>query len=85
MLEKCMISVSEALSLISENKPRFQSVSQRVDSCLGMTASADVTAKVTMPPFNASAMDGYAVRLADLLADSNHLALGPDVAGLDRH
>ncbi|GGU79182.1 molybdopterin molybdotransferase MoeA [Lentzea flava] len=37
-----------------------------LDECLGLVLAADVIAPVSLPPFDNSAMDGYAVRAADL-------------------
>ncbi|HEX8868560.1 MAG TPA: molybdopterin molybdenumtransferase MoeA, partial [Lentzea sp.] len=33
-----------------------------LDECLGLVLAADVIAPVSLPPFDNSAMDGYAVR-----------------------
>lgn len=40
-----------------------------LDECLGLVLAADVIAPVSLPPFDNSAMDGYAVRAADLAGD----------------
>ncbi|WP_224361039.1 molybdopterin molybdotransferase MoeA [Hyalangium versicolor] len=40
----------------------------RLDEALGRALGADVTAQRTLPPWDNSAMDGYAVRSADLLS-----------------
>lgn len=37
-----------------------------LDECLGLVLAADVIAPLSLPPFDNSAMDGYAVRAADL-------------------
>src|SRR5690606_7315713 len=48
----------------------------------GRTLAADVAALRTQPPFPASAMDGYAVRAADVVAAPARLALiGTSAAG----
>src|SRR4029079_7270036 len=39
-----------------------------VDSALGRVLARDVAAAVTLPPWDNSAMDGYAVRAADVAA-----------------
>ena len=43
--------------------------SEQVDLCAayGRVLAQDIEARITQPPFNASAMDGYAVRASDLL------------------
>ncbi|MFD9703474.1 gephyrin-like molybdotransferase Glp [Lentzea sp. NPDC059081] len=37
-----------------------------LEDCLGLVLAADVIAPLSLPPFDNSAMDGYAVRAADL-------------------
>lgn len=46
----------------------------------GRVLAADVTARLDVPPFAASAMDGYAVRRADLDAGGPALELGQRIA-----
>ncbi|HEX3650724.1 MAG TPA: molybdopterin molybdenumtransferase MoeA, partial [Pseudonocardiaceae bacterium] len=41
-------------------------VAPPVADCLGLVLAADLTAPISLPPFDNSAMDGYAVRAADL-------------------
>ncbi|MEO0913798.1 MAG: molybdopterin molybdenumtransferase MoeA, partial [Pseudomonadota bacterium] len=61
-----MISVAEALAqvlaLIEPTETEEIPLDQAVDRAL----AAPITAKRAQPPFPASAMDGYAVRAADL-------------------
>ncbi|MEV6715077.1 gephyrin-like molybdotransferase Glp [Lentzea sp. NPDC051208] len=40
-----------------------------LEECLGLVLAADVIAPLALPPFDNSAMDGYAVRAADLDPD----------------
>lgn len=40
-----------------------------LEECLGLVLAADVIAPLALPPFDNSAMDGYAVRAADLKPD----------------
>jgi molybdopterin molybdotransferase len=40
-----------------------------LDECLGLVLAADVIAPLALPPFDNSAMDGYAVRAADLAGE----------------
>lgn len=37
-----------------------------LDACAGRVLASDVSARLTQPPFDAAAMDGYAIRWADL-------------------
>jgi molybdopterin molybdotransferase len=45
-------------------------VAPPVADCLGLVLAADLTAPISLPPFDNSAMDGYAVRAADLAGAS---------------
>jgi molybdopterin molybdotransferase len=53
-----------------------------LDQALRRVLAEDVSAKITQPPFDASAMDGYAVRAADVAALPVKLSLiGTSAAG----
>lgn len=56
-----MISVSEALRVIEENLAPLGEESVALDCALGRTLSAELVADRDFPPFDTSAMDGYAV------------------------
>jgi molybdopterin molybdotransferase len=61
-----MISVSEAQTrLLAILKP-LGAEQAALAQCLGRVLAEEVTARRTQPPFPASAMDGYAARVADL-------------------
>ena len=61
-----MISVTEALAILSAHVPVTPSELAGLDDALGRICAQDILAKVTLPPRDASAMDGYAVRLEDV-------------------
>lgn len=61
-----MISVAEALAQILADLPVMPSETVSVADAHGRVLAADVLARVTQPPANVSAMDGYAVRAADV-------------------
>jgi molybdopterin molybdotransferase len=52
-----------------------------VDRALGRVVARDVAAAVTLPPWDNSAMDGYAVRAADVAAASEAKPVRLDVTG----
>ncbi|UKZ73525.1 hypothetical protein TrVFT333_001172 [Trichoderma virens FT-333] len=57
-----MVSVDDALALISEHTPEPQTESVKVDDkIVGLVLSEDVKAKEDVPAFRASIVDGYAV------------------------
>ena len=62
-----LISVDAALELINANLLANGSRSVPVHEALGERLNAPIRAQVTHPPANMSAMDGYAVRLADVI------------------
>jgi molybdopterin molybdotransferase len=62
-----VLTPAQALDLILERTPRLPDEPADVSPKLaGRVLAADVTAAVSLPPFATSAMDGYAVRAADL-------------------
>lgn len=61
-----MISVTQALSFIAKNRPETGAESVPLSDALGRRLAQDITAQLTHPPLDASAMDGYAVQLCDI-------------------
>jgi len=61
-----MISVAEALERILADLPAMPAEVVSVAQAAGRTLAEDVLARVTQPPADFSAMDGYAVRAADV-------------------
>ena len=62
-----MIRPEEAIAQILELVPRLDDEEADVSPALaGRVLTADVAAAVSLPPFSTSAMDGYAVRAAEL-------------------
>lgn len=52
-----------------------------IDECLGLITVADVTARVDLPGFDNSAMDGYAVRAADVAGAQEDRPVALQVVG----
>lgn len=78
-----LLPVSTALSRLLE---RTQPIEDREDVGLheaaGRVLAADIAARLTQPPFDASAMDGYAVRGADVAEIGAELrVIGESAAG----
>ena len=63
---KQLISVENARSILKTHAPLMPRQTLPLAQCLGRTLCVDIKAKVTRPPANVSAMDGYAVRLGDV-------------------
>jgi molybdopterin molybdotransferase len=64
-LTERLLNVDEALSAILEKIPVLGPEETMLDQALGRVLAEDVCADIHVPPFDNSAMDGYAVRAAD--------------------
>lgn len=77
-----MISVEQARDRILAALPLVGSETVGLSEALGRVLAEDVTARVSHPPTAMSAMDGYAVRAADVAAVPTTLAvIGESAAG----
>jgi len=70
-----MISVTEALSFIAAHRRKDRVETVAIREALGRTTAAPVSARLTQPPLDASAMDGYAVRLTDIESKGKTLTI----------
>ena len=61
-----LISVDEAYDRIKSALPERRIETRPLAACLGLQLASDLPARVSRPPANVSAMDGYGVRLADV-------------------
>ncbi|MGH3979253.1 MAG: molybdopterin molybdotransferase MoeA [Pseudonocardiaceae bacterium] len=61
-------SVAEHQSAVAALLPRTPVAHLPLVECAGLALAEPVTAAVTLPPFDNSAMDGYAVRAVDIAA-----------------
>ena len=68
-----MISVDEALGKILDAIPVLAPEQVNIASALGRVLAEDVVSRVTQPPNDVSAMDGYAVRASDTTSGSAQL------------
>ena len=58
-----MLSVDEALAVIASRVPRGPVETVPLENAAGRVLAREVRSDVDWPPFDTSAMDGYAVRL----------------------
>ncbi|TVT59061.1 molybdopterin molybdotransferase MoeA [Amycolatopsis rhizosphaerae] len=65
-----MISVDQYRATITELLGTAPAVSLPLADCAGLVLAEDVPAGVSLPPFDNSAMDGYAVRAVDVAGAS---------------
>jgi molybdopterin molybdotransferase len=63
-----LLSVSDALGRVLDGLTPLEAEDVSLDDAQGRVLAADLAALVTQPPFDASAMDGYAVRGEDVSA-----------------
>ena len=78
-----LLPVEEALRRVLAGVARSaEAESVAIAACAGRTLAEPVAALRTQPPFSASAMDGYAVRAADIASAPARLrVIGKSVAG----
>ena len=76
-----MISVEEAKNLIIENSHRLSTVIQSVSESWNYIVAEDIISPISYPPFNQSAMDGYAFRFSDYQQKNELRLIGEAPAG----
>jgi molybdopterin molybdotransferase len=77
-----LLSVAEALARVTKGLEPVEAERVKLDQTLGRVLAEDLTARITQPPFDASAMDGYAVRADDIVALPAQLKIvGTSAAG----
>ena len=76
-----MISVTEARDYIINAAKTLRTEEIKVQDAAGRIAAEDMTALRTQPPFDASAMDGYAVRSEDAKMGATLKVVGEAPAG----
>lgn len=77
-----LLPVDAALAQILDGTSPLGAEEVGISEAAGRVLAADIVAARTQPPFDTSAMDGYAVRAADVAAAPARLALiGGSIAG----
>jgi molybdopterin molybdotransferase len=74
-----MISVSDALLLINQHRPDLGAETVSIHYAFGRVTATDIYARLDMPPFKSSSMDGYAVQ--DCKFDETLRLIGEASAG----
>ena len=78
------LGLDEYRALVEERIPARGTATKPLDECLGLTLASDAPARIPVPPFTNSAMDGRALRLFGLPPLRDHgEALEALVAELD--
>lgn len=78
-----MISVDEAKKIIIENVHPLEPVQVHFQDALGFCLAEEVLSDIDMPPFNRSAMDGYAVVAEDTIVAPVILKIIENIAAGD--
>ncbi len=76
-----LLPVDEALRRILAEARPTPGEEAAIDAAAGRTLAVPLVARLTQPPFPASAMDGYAVRAADASAGARLRVTGESAAG----
>ncbi|MEI6620456.1 MAG: gephyrin-like molybdotransferase Glp [Actinomycetes bacterium] len=79
MSPEALISVAEHRSTILASLQRMEAVELLLDQCVGAALAAEVKARVPVPTFTNSSMDGYAVRSADVAQAPVRLTVTGDI------
>ncbi|MFC5286935.1 gephyrin-like molybdotransferase Glp [Actinokineospora guangxiensis] len=74
-----MLSAEQYRERVAGLVPPMPVVRLPLDRCAGLVLAEDVVAGVSLPPFDNSAMDGYAVRAADLAGEETVLPVADDI------
>ena len=61
-----LLTVAEALARVTQGLTPLETERVTLDAASGRVLAEDLAARLTQPPFDASAMDGYAVRAEDV-------------------
>jgi molybdopterin molybdotransferase len=80
-----MLSESEALAQVLGRMAHGPVISRPLEEALGRFAAQDILARVPIPGFDNSMMDGYAVLAADTRSQQAIRVTGEQPAGLDLH
>ncbi|MEK6615422.1 MAG: gephyrin-like molybdotransferase Glp [Bacteroidota bacterium] len=77
-----MISVEEAKELVINNSFHLSSIEKNISECLNCVLSQDIVSPVSYPPFDQSAMDGFAVKYSDFQKSIPLEIIGESAAGI---
>jgi len=76
-----LVAVADAIDAVRRGAPLMPARPVALDKAAGRVLAQDVIAMRDQPPFNASAMDGYAVRLESLTDEASLRLIGESQAG----
>ena len=76
-----MLTFEEAIETVLKHAKPLPAVNTPIEDAVGRTLLEEIRSGLEMPPFNKSAVDGYAVRAGDLAAGCTLKCLGMIQAG----
>lgn len=76
-----MITIKEALNIIKDSTKNIGTEKVDLMASLNRVLSEDIYSKDTLPPFNKSAMDGYAIKFEDTLHCSEENEIKLNIVG----
>lgn len=77
-----MMSIEEAVALLDDMVRPITEVEQvELDSCVGRTLANELRTPISLPPFDSSAMDGYAIRIDANVPTNRFEVIGESRAG----
>ena len=76
-----MISIEEAISAVKSNTEQAKEIFVETTNSLGFTTSENIYSSINMPPFQQSAMDGYAIHFEENI--NEYQIIGEIQAGQD--
>ena len=76
------LTLNQALDVILSSTQPLLSEELPVQHCLGRSLSQDLVARATLPPWDNSAMDGYAVRGEEISNAGTSTPVGLSVTGV---
>ena len=76
------LTLNQALEVILSSTQPLLSEELPVQHCLGRSLSQDLVARATLPPWDNSAMDGYAVRGEEISNAGTSTPVGLSVTGV---
>lgn len=77
-----MIDVDSALNIIDENTKEMDFEKKDIVSCLNKVLAEDIYSRDNLPPFDKSAMDGYAIKSDDTQKYDTEKAIEFEIKGL---
>ena len=78
-----MKDFDEALALVLDGLARWRAESAHLTAAVGRVLAAEARSVIDLPPFDRTAMDGYAVRAADVAPGAELRVIGDLAAGGD--